>query len=111
MVLKGRSTPIPIERKQDSLGIGRQALDIWWADSTTAKRKTLEAERQAEETEAEKSRREVDTIFFFLHSLIFSIRFEGQKMGQLMYPRRLTRLLVVGQTNKPKKKIAPSTTE
>ncbi|KAF9133918.1 G patch domain-containing protein 8 [Linnemannia schmuckeri] len=55
----GRSTPIPIERKQDSLGIGRQALDIWWADSTTAKRKTLEAERQAEETEAEKSKREL----------------------------------------------------
>ncbi|KAF8934311.1 G patch domain-containing protein 8 [Haplosporangium gracile] len=52
----GRSTPIPIERKQDSLGIGRQALDIWWADSTTAKRKTLETERQAEETEAEKSK-------------------------------------------------------
>ncbi|KAF9911272.1 G patch domain-containing protein 8 [Linnemannia zychae] len=55
----GRSTPIPIERKQDSLGIGRQALDIWYADATTAKRRTLEAERQAEETEAEKSRREL----------------------------------------------------
>ncbi|KAF9130153.1 G patch domain-containing protein 8 [Mortierella sp. 14UC] len=55
----GRSTPIPIERKQDSLGIGRQALDIWYADATTAKRRTLEAERQAEETEIEKSKREL----------------------------------------------------
>ncbi|KAK5828352.1 hypothetical protein F5H01DRAFT_1629 [Linnemannia elongata] len=55
----GRSTPIPIERKQDSLGIGQQALDIWWADSTTAKRKALEAERQAEETDAERSKREL----------------------------------------------------
>lgn len=60
----GRSTPIPIERKQDSLGIGRQALDIWWADSTTAKRKALEAERQAEETDAERSKREVPLFFF-----------------------------------------------
>lgn len=64
----GRSTPIPIERKQDSLGIGRQALDIWWADSTTAKRKTLEAERQAEETEAEKSKREVPLFLQLSHT-------------------------------------------
>lgn len=70
----GRSTPIPIERKQDSLGIGRQALDIWWADSTTAKRKTLEAERQAEETEAEKSKREVFLFSVFAHA-------KGENLG------------------------------
>ncbi|KAF9571240.1 G patch domain-containing protein 8 [Mortierella alpina] len=55
----GRKAPIEIERKQDVLGIGKQAVDIWYAEASTAKRKTLEAERQAEETAEEKAKREL----------------------------------------------------
>ncbi|KAF9956165.1 G patch domain-containing protein 8 [Mortierella alpina] len=55
----GRKAPIEIERKQDVLGIGKQAVDIWYAEASTAKRKTLEAERQAEETVEEKAKREL----------------------------------------------------
>ncbi|KAG0212170.1 S-glutathionyl-(chloro)hydroquinone reductase [Mortierella sp. GBA30] len=55
----GRTAPIEIERKQDVLGLGKQAVDTWYAEASTAKRKTLEVERQAEETEEEKSKREL----------------------------------------------------
>ncbi|KAF9283065.1 G patch domain-containing protein 8 [Mortierella alpina] len=55
----GRKAPIEIERKQDVLGVGKQAVDIWYAEASTAKRKTLEAERQAEETVEEKAKREL----------------------------------------------------
>ncbi|KAF9957828.1 G patch domain-containing protein 8 [Mortierella alpina] len=55
----GRTAPVEIERKQDVLGIGKQAVDIWYAEASTAKRKTLEAERQAEETAEEKAKREL----------------------------------------------------
>ncbi|CAO3573593.1 unnamed protein product [Mortierella alpina] len=55
----GRKAPIEIERKQDVLGIGKQAVDIWYAEASTAKRKTLEAERQAAETAEGKAKREL----------------------------------------------------
>ncbi|KAI1319519.1 G patch domain-containing protein 8 [Mortierella claussenii] len=54
----GRTAPIPIERKQDVLGIGKQEVDMWYNELSTSKRKTLEVERQAEETEEEKTKRE-----------------------------------------------------
>ncbi|KAF9185989.1 G patch domain-containing protein 8 [Haplosporangium sp. Z 767] len=55
----GRTAPITIERKQDVSGLGKQAVDDWYAEASTAKRKTLEAEKQAEETEEEKAKREL----------------------------------------------------
>ncbi|KAI7816395.1 hypothetical protein BC939DRAFT_45125 [Gamsiella multidivaricata] len=54
----GRTAPIPIERKQDVLGLGKQEVDTWYNESSTAKRKTTEVERQAEETEEERIKRE-----------------------------------------------------
>ncbi|KAG0248774.1 G patch domain-containing protein 8, partial [Mortierella polycephala] len=55
----GRTAPITIERKQDVSGLGKQAVDDWYAEASTAKRKTLEAEKQAEETQEEKAKREL----------------------------------------------------
>ncbi|KAI8603894.1 hypothetical protein EDD21DRAFT_295187, partial [Dissophora ornata] len=54
----GRTAPIPIERKQDVLGIGKQEVDTWYNESSTARRKATEVERQAEETEMARIRRE-----------------------------------------------------
>lgn len=55
----GRTAPIPIEHKQDVLGVGKQQVDTWYNETSTAKRKTTEVERQAEETEEARVRREV----------------------------------------------------
>ncbi|KAF9396116.1 G patch domain-containing protein 8 [Mortierella sp. AD011] len=52
------TAPIPIGLKQDTLGIGKQELVVLYNESTTAKRRTLEVERQAEETEEERVKRE-----------------------------------------------------
>ncbi|KAF8963340.1 G patch domain-containing protein 8, partial [Entomortierella lignicola] len=54
----GRTIPIPIGLKQDTLGIGKQELAALYNESTTSKRRTLEVERQAEETEEDKLKRE-----------------------------------------------------
>ncbi|KAF9346719.1 G patch domain-containing protein 8 [Mortierella sp. AD094] len=54
----GRTAPIPIGLKQDTLGIGKQELVVLYNESTTAKRRTLEVERQAEETEEDRIKRE-----------------------------------------------------
>ncbi|KAF9365717.1 G patch domain-containing protein 8 [Mortierella sp. NVP85] len=54
----GRTAPIPIENKQDVLGLGKQQVDTWYNETSTAKRKTTEVERQAEETEEARVKRE-----------------------------------------------------
>ncbi|KAG0302753.1 G patch domain-containing protein 8 [Dissophora globulifera] len=54
----GRTAPIPIERKQDVLGIGKQEVDTWYTEWTTTKRRATEVEKQAEETEEARLRRE-----------------------------------------------------
>ncbi|KAI8357166.1 hypothetical protein B0O80DRAFT_446690 [Mortierella sp. GBAus27b] len=54
----GRTVPIPIEVKQDVLGLGKQEVDTWYNESTTLKRKATELEKQAEETEDERIKRE-----------------------------------------------------
>ncbi|GJJ75830.1 hypothetical protein EMPS_08188 [Entomortierella parvispora] len=54
----GRTAPIPIERKNDALGIGKQEVDRWYTENSTAQRKALEVERQAAETEHERIKRE-----------------------------------------------------
>ncbi|KAG0052902.1 G patch domain-containing protein 8 [Gryganskiella cystojenkinii] len=54
----GRTAPVPIERKYDVLGIGKQEVDRWYTENSTAQRKTLEVEKQAEETEQERLKRE-----------------------------------------------------
>ncbi|KAF9372173.1 G patch domain-containing protein 8 [Podila verticillata] len=54
----GRTAPIPINQKQSSLGIGKQEVDTWYGEISTSKRKALEAEKQAEETEDQKNKRE-----------------------------------------------------
>ncbi|KAL1922975.1 uncharacterized protein VTP21DRAFT_9351 [Calcarisporiella thermophila] len=53
---QGRTDPIPIELKEDSLGIGKKEEDEVYHQLTTAKRKTLEGERV--ETEEERLKRE-----------------------------------------------------
>lgn len=58
----GRTAPIPINQKQSSLGIGKQEVDTWYGEISTSKRKTLEAEKQAEETEDQRNKREVKKI-------------------------------------------------
>ncbi|KAF9300184.1 hypothetical protein BGZ74_008215 [Mortierella antarctica] len=54
----GRTAPIPINQKQSSLGIGKLEVDTWYGEISTSKRKTLEAEKQAEETEDQRNKRE-----------------------------------------------------
>ncbi|KAG0036095.1 hypothetical protein BGZ82_004705 [Podila clonocystis] len=54
----GRTAPIPINQKQSSLGIGKQEVDTWYGEISTSKRKTLETEKQAEETEDQRNTRE-----------------------------------------------------
>ncbi|KAF9433033.1 hypothetical protein BGZ76_009970 [Entomortierella beljakovae] len=54
----GRTAPIPIDIKQDQQGIGRRELAELLDESSTSKRRALEAERQADETEEDKQKRE-----------------------------------------------------
>ncbi|KAF9419930.1 G patch domain-containing protein 8, partial [Podila epigama] len=54
----GRTTPIPIEQKANVMGIGKQEVDTWYNEVSTLKRKALEAEIQAEETQERKEQRE-----------------------------------------------------
>lgn len=44
------------------LGVGKQQVDTWYNETSTAKRKTTEVERQAEETEEARVRREVTNL-------------------------------------------------
>ncbi|CAG8516446.1 3902_t:CDS:2 [Ambispora leptoticha] len=55
---QGRKDPIRIETKSDSLGVGKQEEEDYYHVTTTAKRKALDSEKIAEETEAERRKRE-----------------------------------------------------
>ncbi|KAF9945308.1 G patch domain-containing protein 8, partial [Modicella reniformis] len=54
----GRTAPIPIEHKQDVLGIGKQDVDSYYNETSTARRRATEVEKQAEETEEDRIKRE-----------------------------------------------------
>ncbi|KAF9968673.1 hypothetical protein BGZ73_009188 [Actinomortierella ambigua] len=55
----GRTDPIPIDKKEDFLGIGKKEEDDRYTESAAARRRALEVEKQAEETAEEKVRREL----------------------------------------------------
>ncbi|CAG8450506.1 788_t:CDS:2 [Ambispora gerdemannii] len=55
---QGRRDPIKIETKSDSLGVGKQEEEDYYHVTTTAKRKALDSEKIAEETEVERMKRE-----------------------------------------------------
>ncbi|KAI9494271.1 hypothetical protein BDB00DRAFT_819482 [Zychaea mexicana] len=55
---QGRVDPIPIDIKEDALGVGKAEEEAAYHASSTAKRKTLDSERQLEETTEERALRE-----------------------------------------------------
>ncbi|KAG0221508.1 G patch domain-containing protein 8, partial [Actinomortierella wolfii] len=52
----GRTDPIPITKKDDFFGVGKKEVEIW-DTRAAAKRKVLEVEKQAGETEEERTKR------------------------------------------------------
>ncbi|KAG0249278.1 hypothetical protein DFQ27_000243, partial [Actinomortierella ambigua] len=55
----GRTDPVPIDKKEDFLGIGKKEEDDRYTESAAARRRALEVEMQAKETAEEKVRREI----------------------------------------------------
>lgn len=54
----GRTDPIRINLKQDSLGVGKAEQDQEYIESSASKRKALDSEKQLEETTEERQLRE-----------------------------------------------------
>ncbi|KAI8339948.1 hypothetical protein BC941DRAFT_318413, partial [Chlamydoabsidia padenii] len=55
---QGRTDPIRIDLKQDSLGIGKAEQDQEYIESSASKRKALDSEKQLGETTVERQQRE-----------------------------------------------------
>ncbi|KAG9296025.1 hypothetical protein G9A89_011877 [Geosiphon pyriformis] len=55
---QGRRDPIRIETKSDSLGVGKQEEENYYHLTSTSKRKALDSEKIAEETETERRNRQ-----------------------------------------------------
>lgn len=61
--LIGRKEPIRIDIKSDSLGVGKLEEENYYHATSTAKRKALDSEKIAEETEEERVQRQVSSFF------------------------------------------------
>jgi len=62
--LIGRKEPIRIDIKSDSLGVGKLEEENYYHTTSTARRKALDSEKIAEETEEERVQRQVSSLNF-----------------------------------------------